>query len=36
MIAALTSGVAQCQFYGPERPLFEKSWKLPDIEKVTR
>jgi hypothetical protein len=22
------------RFYGPEKPLFEKSWKLPDIEKV--
>jgi hypothetical protein len=22
------------RFYGPETPLFEKSWKLPDIEKV--
>ena len=20
---------------GPEKPLFEKTWKLPDIEKVT-
>jgi hypothetical protein len=22
------------RFYGPEKPLFEKSWKLPDIEKL--
>jgi hypothetical protein len=22
------------RFYGPEKPLFDKSWKLPDIEKV--
>lgn len=22
------------RFYGPEKPLFEKAWKLPDIEKV--
>ena len=22
------------RFYGPEKPLFEKTWKLPDIEKV--
>lgn len=22
------------RFYGPERPLFDKTWKLPDIEKV--
>jgi hypothetical protein len=24
------------RFYGPEKPLFEKSWKLPDIEKATQ
>ena len=23
------------RFYGPERPLFDKSWRLPDIEKRT-
>jgi len=23
------------RFCGPEKPLFEKTWKLPDIEKVT-
>ncbi|OCP35788.1 DUF1254 domain-containing protein [Ensifer sp. LC163] len=22
------------RFYGPEKPLFDKAWKLPDIEKV--
>jgi hypothetical protein len=22
------------RFYGPEKSLFEKSWKLPDIEEV--
>ena len=22
------------RFYGPQKPLFEKTWKLPDIEKV--
>ena len=22
------------RFYGPEKPLFDKIWKLPDIEKV--
>jgi hypothetical protein len=22
------------RFYGPEKPLFEKTWKLPDVEKV--
>jgi hypothetical protein len=22
------------RFFGPEKPLFEKTWKLPDIEKV--
>jgi len=22
------------RFYGPEQPLFEKTWRLPDIEKV--
>jgi hypothetical protein len=24
------------RFYGPEPPLFEKKWRLPDIERVTR
>jgi len=23
------------RFYGPEKPLFEKSWRLPDIEKAS-
>ena len=23
------------RFYGPQKPLFEKTWKLPDIEKVS-
>jgi hypothetical protein len=22
------------RFYGPEKPLFDKTWKLGDIEKV--
>jgi hypothetical protein len=22
------------RFYGPETPLFEKAWKLPDIEEM--
>ena len=22
------------RLYGPEKPFFEKTWKLPDIEKV--
>jgi len=22
------------RFYGPQNPLFDKTWKLPDIEKV--
>jgi hypothetical protein len=22
------------RFYGPERPLFDKTWKLPDIERI--
>ena len=22
------------RLYGPEQPLFDKTWKLPDIEKV--
>jgi hypothetical protein len=22
------------RFYGPEKPLFDKTWKLPDVEKV--
>jgi len=24
------------RLYGPEKPLFDKTWVLPDIEKVTR
>ncbi len=23
------------RFYGPEKPLFDKTWVLPDIEKVS-
>jgi hypothetical protein len=22
------------RFYGPEKALFDKTWKLPDIEKI--
>src|ERR1700758_5511825 len=22
------------RFYGPEKPLFDKTWQLPDIEKI--
>jgi len=22
------------RFYGPEKPLFEKTWRLPDIKKI--
>jgi hypothetical protein len=22
-------------FYGPTKPLFDKTWKLPDVEKLT-
>jgi hypothetical protein len=22
------------RLYGPEKPLFEKTWKLPDVETV--
>ena len=22
------------RFYGPDQPLFDKTWKLPDIEKM--
>ena len=22
------------RFYGPEKPLFDKSWKMPDIERM--
>jgi hypothetical protein len=24
------------RFYGPTKPLFDKTWKLPDIEKIAR
>jgi hypothetical protein len=23
------------RLYGPEKPLFDKTWKLPDIEKIS-
>jgi hypothetical protein len=23
-----------CRFYGPEKPLFEKTWVLPDIKEM--
>ena len=23
------------RLYGPEKPFFDKTWKLPDIEKIT-
>jgi len=23
------------RFYGPEKPLFDKTWKMPDIETMT-
>jgi hypothetical protein len=23
------------RFYGPEKPLFDKTWRLPDIERVS-
>ncbi len=23
------------RFYGPTKPLFDKTWKLPDAEKLT-
>lgn len=23
-----------CRFYGPEKPFFDKAWKLPDIERM--
>ncbi len=26
---------ALCRFYGPEKPLFDKTWVLPDIEKIS-
>jgi hypothetical protein len=22
------------RFYGPEKPVFDKSWRLPDIERI--
>jgi hypothetical protein len=22
------------RFYGPQKPLFEKTWRLPDIERI--
>ncbi len=31
---ALARFEALFRFYGPEKPLFEKTWKLPDIERV--
>jgi hypothetical protein len=23
------------RFYGPEKPLFAKTWRLPDIERIS-
>jgi hypothetical protein len=23
-----------CRFYGPEKPFFDKTWKLPDIQRT--
>jgi hypothetical protein len=23
------------RLYGPEKPLFDKTWRLPDIEKIS-
>ncbi len=23
-----------CRFYGPQKPFFDKVWKLPDIERL--
>lgn len=23
------------RFYGPQKPLFDKVWKMPDIEKIS-
>jgi hypothetical protein len=31
-----TSWFPWFRFYGPEKALFDKSWKMPDIEQVTR
>jgi hypothetical protein len=31
---ACTSFEVLFRFYGPDRPLFDKTWKLPDIERV--
>jgi hypothetical protein len=24
----------ECRFYGPEKAIFDKDWRLPDIERV--
>jgi hypothetical protein len=31
---ACTSFEVIFRFYGPDKPLFDKTWKLPDIEKL--
>jgi len=23
-----------CRFYGPEKSFFDKTWRLPDVERV--
>jgi hypothetical protein len=25
-----------CRFYGPQKPFFDKTWRLPDVERVRR
>jgi hypothetical protein len=32
-----TDGIFEVLFrlYGPEKPLFDKMWKLPDVERIT-
>jgi hypothetical protein len=30
----VTVSAAGCRFYGPDRAVFDKTWKLPDIEKA--
>jgi pimeloyl-ACP methyl ester carboxylesterase len=29
-----TPWVAMFRFYGPDKPIFDKTWRLPDIERA--
>jgi hypothetical protein len=34
ILLSLAAGKRTACFYGPTEPFFDKSWRLPDFEKV--